>query len=171
MRNNVKTKTDLSKKDYWQTSDLAYDDACHLCGVEAFDIDVAASIGNRKCSYYLDEDADALSVRWFSRDEAYAWCNPPFSLKIEFLQKAYEQRKSGTICMMIPFEPATKWWRDNVDGKAAVVFVPDGRYSFVNPETGLVMSGVNFPSCFVVFNSLEVPTQYVNFERGVSQSN
>ena len=164
-----KTSTQLSKKDYWETTQYALNDALYLCGLRRFELDIAASTYSAKAINFYSETDDALSDTrpWGEYTLNAMWCNPPFSLKTEFLDKAYSQRKQGLICMMIPYEPCTKWWRKYVDGRASVVFVPDGRYNFIDPETRREVKGVNFCSCFVVFNSLNVPTQYVNFERGV----
>ncbi|EKE79070.1 DNA N-6-adenine-methyltransferase [Idiomarina xiamenensis] len=169
MRNSVKTTTPSSAKDYWRTSDQAYRDACYLCGVDDFNVDVAADDGNKKCAAYISEQADSLRIDWFLGDFANAWCNPPFSRKVEFLQKAYSERKRGLICMMLPYEPCTTWWRENIDGKATIVYVPDGRYNFLHPETGKQMSGVPFSAAFIVFTSLVSPTHYVQFKRGIGR--
>lgn len=172
----VQTKTPPVHKDYWRTSDLAYADACLLCGVKSFDIDIAASYENKRCAYYLDESQNALSFpSWFTDgciDKQTAWCNPPFSNKFAFLDKAYQQIKkhqNKLICMMIPYEPCTDWWRKYVHNKASIVYVPSGRYNFVHPETGEEIKGVNFASAFVVFTGLHIGTMYHHFQRGVSQ--
>lgn len=169
MKNTIKTNTPESAKDYWRTSDLAYRDACYLCGIDGFHVDVAASKENKKCEYFVSEDDNALLTTWNFDVLEFAWCNPPFSRKAEFLQKAYSERFNINTCMMLPYEPCTGWWRDNVDGKAVAVFVPDGRYNFCHPETGEEIKGVNFASAFVVFTSLKVPTQYIQFKRGISK--
>lgn len=159
------SNTAVSIKNLWRTTDGAYKDACELCGIGDFELDVAADKSNRKCSLFIGEKSDALNSVWFGVDVVWAWCNPPFDLKREFLAKAYEQRTSGNTCVMIPYEPTTKWWRHYVHGKATVIYVPDGRYNFCHPETGEEIKGVAFASCFAVFTSLTMPTQYVHFER------
>ena len=164
-----KSNTSENLKDYWRTSDLAYNDACYLCGVDKFDIDLAAkSYLESRGKSFISESMDSLSTDyWFHGSHKTAWLNPPFSKKVEFLQKAYQERKNGLICVMIPYEPCTTWFRDNVHNKASVVFVPDGRYNFLHPETGEEIKGVNFACCFAVVNSLEMPTSYVHFQRGI----
>ncbi|HAD48553.1 MAG TPA: hypothetical protein DCF92_07030 [Idiomarina sp.] len=170
----VKTNTVKKLKNFWRTSQEAYNDACYLCGVSKFDIDVAASRENKLCTYYIDENQNALSFEsWFADDCVglnAVWCNPPFDQKTQFLDKAYEQisksNSSKLICMMIPYEPATKWWRNHVHDKASIVYVPDGRYCFRHPETGELMGDVNFASCFVIFSGFKGPTTYHHFNRG-----
>lgn len=158
-----RTKSDI--KNLWITSDEAFRHALSLCGQSHFDIDVAASVRNARCEVFFTKEDDGLKRFWFS-SAMWAWCNPPFDLKREFLDKAYEQRAHGNTCLMIPYEPCTKWWRSHIHGKASVVYIPDGRYNYCHPETGEEIKGVAFASCFVVFTSLNMPTQYVHFNRG-----
>lgn len=162
------TNTPANIKDYWQATDYAYRDACALVGVNDFDIDAAATHENTLCFEHIDEESDALTGGWFFYNIGdTVWCNPPFSKKLDFIKQAYQERKHGLICMMLPYEPCTRWWRENVDGKASLVYVPDGRYNYISPETGKEVKGVNFCSAFVVFTSLTMPTTYVQFKRGV----
>ena len=160
----VNSKTPINIKDCWRTSIKAFSDARRLVGIEFF-LDAAASEENALCGHYLSEDNNALERSWSTNGAV--WCNPPFSMKREFLDKAWHEAKANelTVCVMIPFEPATKWWADYVMGRATVVFIPDGRYSYLHPESGEDIGSPNFASCFVVFTPLDVPTQYVHFER------
>lgn len=161
---NSKSATPDNIKNLWATTPESFRHAQVLCGAE-FDIDVSASENNTKCLAYLSEEDNAISQPWFDVEIKSAWCNPPFDLKREFLAKAYKERVNGLICMMIPYEPTTKWWREYVHGKASIVYVPDGRYNFLHPETGKEIKGVSFASCFVVFTSMMLETQYVHFNR------
>lgn len=172
----VQSTTNQKLKNLWRTSDRAYRDACHLCGVKNFGIDVAADRENKRCTYYIDEETNALTFPSWFNDECIcvqsAWCNPPFDSKEAFLEKAFEQIKTQSnkiVCVMLPYEPATQWWRKFVQDKASIVYVPDGRYNFIHPETGKMISGVNFASCFVVFTALTMQTVYHHFERGCSE--
>jgi phage N-6-adenine-methyltransferase len=157
-------------KNIWRTTDQAYRDALILCGRKSFDIDAAADSTNKRCSLFIGAEQDATKSDWFYPNVSWAWCNPPFDLKREFLDRAYNQRYLGSTCMMIPFEPTTKWWLEYVHGKASVVYIPDGRYNFYHPETGEETKGVAFASCFVVYTSITMPTQYVHFIRGLQQA-
>ena len=164
---NSKSNTDVNIKNLWATTQDAYKDACKLCGAYYFELDAAASSKNKKCALYINEDQDALTIEWF-REELVktVWCNPPFDLKREFLAHAYNQRKHGLTCMMIPYEPTTKWWREFVHDKASIVYVPDGRDNFIHPKTEKEIKGVSFASCIVVFTPLTLTTQYIHFKRG-----
>lgn len=160
----VNSKTPVNIKDCWRTNLKALLDATRLVGFP-FRLDVAADEENSLCDEYFSAEDNALTKSWAC--DGAVWCNPPFSLKREFLEKAWIESIEHKIpvCVMIPFEPATKWWADYVMGRATVVFIPDGRYSYLHPETGEDIGSPNFASCFVVFTPLDVPTQYVHFER------
>jgi len=170
-----KSKTPESKKDYWNTSDLALSDAKKLLGIEFFSIDVCAkSHKEAKADSFITEDEDALSLDWdFEPWDYFAWCNPPFSRKKEFLAKANEQSngRKMTVCCMISHEPCTKWWREFVSSKATFVYVPNGRYNFVDDETKKEIHGVNFCSCFVVFTPMYTKEAVsINFDIGFSRA-
>ena len=168
-----KTETPASKKDFWNTSELALNDAKALCGVKYFDLDACATSSNEaKAIGFISPADDALTSEWnkhFGPDVKTIWCNPPFSQKELFLKRAKEQsaKHNLTVCCMIHFEPCTKWWRECVSDKATFVYVPDGRYCFVDDETKQEVKGVNFCSCFVVFTPLHTKEAiFINFDRG-----
>ena len=170
-----KSKTQISKKDFWNTSDLAINDALAVCGVKYFSLDACAtSIMESKGADFIAPEKDAFKIEWgyaFADANRTVWCNPPFSQKELFLRRAKEQsaKHNLTVCCMIPFEPCTKWWREFVSDKATFVYVPDGRYCFVD-ETKQEVKGVNFCSCFVVFTPLHTKESvFINFERGFSK--
>lgn len=164
-----KSNTDPSLKDLWNTTWAAIEDATALIG-QPFALDACArDAETAKADQFITPEMDALTVDWMPALPGAIWCNPPFSRKTTFLYHAFWQsRGTGrTICCMVPFEPVTRWWREFVSGKATVVYVPDGRYNFADPETKQELKGVNFASCFVVFTPLIMPTQYVEFVRGI----
>ena len=172
-----KTETPASKKDFWNTSELALNDAKALCGVKYFALDACAkSIMESKGVDFISLEKDSLKTELgfafafaFADANRAVWCNPPFSKKELFLKRAKEQsaKHNLTVCCMIPFEPCTKWWRECVSDKATFVYVPDGRYCFVDDETKQEVRGVNFCSCFVVFTPLHTKEAvFINFERG-----
>jgi phage N-6-adenine-methyltransferase len=163
-----KSATDPNKKDYWNTPWHAVQDASALIGMP-FTLDACAIDGNAaKAREWITPEQDALKTPWLSAAGA-VWCNPPFSNKLAFLDRAYQQAKQygRTVVCMIPQEPATIWWQRYVYGRASFVFVPNGRYNFLDQETKQKSDGCNFCTCFVVYTPLNVPTQYVHFERGI----
>lgn len=165
-----KSKTDDDKKDLWNTSWPAVRDAQALIG-QPFVLDACATdAATAKAREFITPEQDALKTDWLSGNGA-VWCNPPFTRKPEFLMRALEQAKrwGRLVVVMIPYEPCTQWWREYVSGKATAVFMPDGRYTFLAPDTKQPIPGVNFVSCFVLFSPLQTPTQYVEFRRGIGE--
>lgn len=163
-----KSKTSDDKKDFWNTSWEAVRDAQALIGMP-FALDAAASDATAaKARTFITPEQDALKTEWLAGHGA-VWCNPPFTRKPAFLMRALEQAKrwQRLVLVMIPYEPCTQWWRRHVSGKATAVFMPDGRYSFLDNDTKCKVDGVNFVSCFVLFSPVNVPTQYVEFTRGI----
>ncbi|EPA1954200.1 DNA N-6-adenine-methyltransferase [Vibrio alginolyticus] len=78
---------------------------------------------------------DGLQGEW----EDGWWCNPPFDLKFEFLEKALEQARKGRDGMMLlPHEEFTTWWLDLVEGYATMIYKPDGRYPFYERRSDVI---------------------------------
>lgn len=164
----VKSATPENKKDFWNTQWSTVRDAEALIG-QRFTLDACAKdAGAAKAREWITPEQDALKTPWISGNGA-VWCNPPFTMKLEFLERAHHQAKlyGRIVVCMIPQEPSTGWWQRYVVGKATFVFMPDGRYNFLDDATKLLAPGCNFCSCFVVFTPLNVPTQYVHFVRGI----
>lgn len=165
---NKKSKTDDAKKDLWNTDWRAVRDAEALIG-QPFVIDVCATdAATAKARTFITPQEDALKTEWLAGNGA-VWCNPPFTMKPQFLIRAWQQAKAWqrNVMVMIPYEPCTQWWREHVSGSATAVFMPDGRYNYLDPDTKKPIPGVNFVSCFVLFTPLSIPTQYLEFSRGV----
>lgn len=167
-RSSGESKTAENSKDFWRTWPGAIADAEKLIGLRMA-LDACATNASVAVSgEFISPEQDALLLDWTPFGSIGAvWCNPPFSLKAEFLQKAFDQAKKNrlVVCCMIPFEVATGWWSDNVQGKATFVFMPDGRYPFIHPETNELMRSPDFATCFVVYTPFSVQTQYVPFQR------
>lgn len=166
-----KSQTDENKKDFWNTDWRALRDAQFLVG-EPFALDVCAQDAwAAKAPTYISPEQDALKTDWATIDGAI-WCNPPFTRKPEFLTRAYEQSKKWrrSVIVMLPFEPATDWWREYVSNKASVVYVPDGRYGYLDNDTKELIPGVNFVSCFLLFSPIFMPTKYVEYQRWCGKS-
>ncbi|MDD4865163.1 MAG: DNA N-6-adenine-methyltransferase [Alishewanella agri] len=165
-----KSQTEESKKDLWNTDWRAVRDAEALIG-QPFVLDACAmDKPTAKAPVFISPQQDSLKTPWHTTNGA-VWCNPPFTMKPQFLNRASEQAKIGqiNIMVMLPFEPCTNWWRTFVSGKATAVYMPDGRYSYLDPVTKLLVPNINFVSCFLLFTPLTLPTQYVEFKRGIGK--
>lgn len=167
-RSSGKSQTAENSKDFWRTWGGAIKDAENLLGMRMALDACATDVNVAVAGEFISPDKDALKVDWTPFGAFGAvWCNPPFSLKSEFLARAHDQavKNKLTVCCMIPFEIATGWWSELVQNKATFVFMPDGRYPFIHPETNELMRSPDFATCFVVYTPFNVPTQYIPFKR------
>jgi phage N-6-adenine-methyltransferase len=137
---NSRTK---SSKDDWETPPELF---LPLLKVFRFNKDVAANQHNTLCRRY---ESDALNKNWGYHNRI--WCNPPFSLKDQFLERALQFRqKSQHIVFLLPSNAReTNWWNDFVIPYADEVINLIGRVNFYS--NGKPTNGCNFPSCLVVF--------------------
>lgn len=78
-------------------------------------------------------ETDGLKTDWTQYRNI--WCNPPFTIKHEFLKKAqdYYDRTGGGVYMLVPIEFLTTK-RFHSICKGAKIFIPNGRIKF---ESGL----------------------------------
>ncbi len=184
MAHLVKSKTALSEKNRLSTTWQAFNDAKKVSGL-TFVLDVAAEPETSKCVSFISPEQDALNTCWgiefsralkrFSHLEAVGmshgrpfgiWCNPPFDEKLDFIQKSYDTSRAHGIpvLMMLPYEPNTIWWRVMIDGFARTVYEPRGRYNYYEVDGKTLKRGINFSSCFVLFDVSYINnTQYVKF--------
>ena len=175
----VKSKTPEADRNFWATQWSCFLDAQDLHG-RSFRLDVCAEPLTSKCNRYyarpemVDElldyrtsaevkrqmresgavcvGIDALLLPW----EDDWWCNPPFDIKEQFIRKAKrEQAKGHAGMMLLPYEPLTNWWRDNL-AEGVIIYEPDGRYNFMERDGKTKKSGVNFGSVLVGFQSQHI---------------
>lgn len=118
-----------------------------------FQIDVACTYSNCCCSdgFYFDKGLDALKENWGGYR---AFCNPPFSQKAKFIEKAHNEVQNGNcpICVMIlPLNSMdTKAWHKFIEGRYHYEIL-QGRISFIDPDTGKPKSGNNSGTVIVYF--------------------
>lgn len=98
-----------------------------LLGIERFAVDLAADATNAKAPRYFDEAADSLQQDW-GVFVGWAWLNPPFFDIAPWAGKA--DREGNRIAMLVPASVGANWFRDNVHGKALVIFL-SGRLRFL----------------------------------------
>jgi phage N-6-adenine-methyltransferase len=99
-----------NNKDVWETPPDVFQTISDAFG--GFDLDVAASDTNHLCDHYFTEQNSALAQEWLCRQW---WCNPPFSLKEEFLRKAIEQLALGHQgVMLLPSSQEAGWFRQYI---------------------------------------------------------
>ncbi|WP_027252505.1 DNA N-6-adenine-methyltransferase [Photobacterium halotolerans] len=192
----IRSRTTVDDKNRWGTQWKCFWDAKALYGRE-FNLDVCAEPETAKVNRFytslewLEEKAgnyfkrgtgfgntffnphakivgfDALQQAW----EPHWWCNPPFDMKMQFVSKAAAEARAGNPGMMLlPYEPLTGWWQQGIEGVAAAVYEPDGRYNFLKTDGITQKKGVNFGSVFVLFTPGYFPTtQRIRFKRGIAE--
>lgn len=124
--------------------------------VGGFDLDPASGAEEQPHAdeTYTAED-DGLSKSWFGT----VFCNPPFSEKIDWLKKAYDETENGeadTVVMVLPVDTSTKWYQRYVTKSTVVCFLGPGRQDF-NRADKAGGNSPNFAVMLVVFGDLPAP--------------
>lgn len=170
-----KSQTPTSERDYWRTPPELISDALKLLNIKGFDVDVCVLSYKQKikaASFYIPENEDALlrDAVWFEHSSPAlpSFCNPPFSRKWEFFQKAIQQVKlyKGNVLMVLPYTPCTKEWRQNVSNADCVIYLPDGRYNYLLPDGAKPKNSCAFETCLVLIVPFKLGNIIVNYERG-----
>lgn len=171
----VDSKTDPENKDEWRTDPVLFE----LCDREFhFDLDVAASAENALCERYFTQEDNALTQDWyqaskysFGKDHVTnIWCNPPFSLKKEFLDKGREEHRHGAnCCFLVPGDaPETDWWVSTVydmvfPSPRTLLIRPEYHVRMLRPRVnyytpdGLHKKGNNRPSALIIMGWNQPP--------------
>lgn len=150
-----KSKTKESEKDLWRTQPRLLDNIERYMG-EAIVFDACASPGANLRPGFFSPEQDALTQSW--PDRGLIWCNPPFSRKAAFVEKAaHEARTRGSRTVFcLPTDLVQKYW-GIVHAYSRLVLVPDKRINFIDGR-GNVTKGVNFQTCFPVIGGLTPDT-------------
>lgn len=115
MKQEMKMRQSIIDDDFWTPIDL-YQRLCKLYSLNP-QLDVAATIINKKCSFFLD---NALFQEWILQDGSRVdiWCNPPHSMTEEFIRRADSQYRKYNlnIIMIVPSNTeSTKVWSDLIE--------------------------------------------------------
>lgn len=126
-----------------------------------FDLDVAATSRNAKCSRYFTAERDGLSQSWAG---ARIWCNPPFSEVGRWVAKACaEALTAGLIVMIAPANRTGQpWWARLVEPARdrglglRTEFLP-GRVHFIREGADPMGPGERptFASCLLIWGDDE----------------
>lgn len=143
-------KMNVKGNDNFQTPDHLFK---QLNNIFCFTLDAACTTKNCKCvlGFYHDLGDNALNSDW---SDQRVFCNPPFSQKAAFIEKAYNEVINGDcpICVMILPSNCQ-------DSKAFQKYIKknffyetiSGRVAFIDPETGQAMKGNNSGTTIVYF--------------------
>ena len=122
-----------------------------LNSIFKFELDAAANGDNHLCYCYFTKEQNALTVSW---QQARTFCNPPFSLKAEFIKKAdYEVQNNNCpiVVMILPLNCMdTKVWHEVIEGRYHYEILK-GRIAFIDPETQKPKKGNNSGTVIVYF--------------------
>lgn len=143
--------------DEWETPQDFYDT---LRAEFEFALDVAASAENTKCHWWLGPGSpyhhDALSCYGWGGICGFEaiWMNPPYSRCREFIARAAEERKGGSLVVaLVPARTDTRWFHEHVwdaakhrPRKGIEVRFIKGRLKFGDGK-----NSAPFPSMLVVF--------------------
>ena len=106
--------------DNWRTPDWLFSWAMDFFG--RFGLDVCASRENAKCIRFFSEENSCLTHDW-GNDRFLAWCNPPYSNPLPFVQKAIEQAQRTDTVFLVPADCSTKWFQLLWENSSAIVFL------------------------------------------------
>ncbi len=97
-----------------------------------FDLDVYANHKNKVCETFFDKDQNGLEL---DGDGNLILCNPPYSQKNEFIEKARREAQTGKkILMLMPAFTKTDWFRE-LKAKSQWLFFLNGRLVFRARQT------------------------------------
>lgn len=104
----------------------------------SFDYDPATTVDKARefgIKNFDTIETDGLTKDWSSYDRI--WVNPPFTRKVEFLQKAREtyEKTKADIFFLCPIEYLTTRQFSNT-AKGCHIYIPTGRISFINGQIG-----------------------------------
>lgn len=129
-----------SNNDEWQTPQGLFH---YLNDKFNFTMDLAASDTNHLAEKYYTKESNALLQDW--QDEV-AFCNPPYSIVGQFINKAMEQKdKAKVICMLVASRTDTKAFQNMTN--AYVLFIK-GRLKFIGAK-----HSAPFPSALIFLGS------------------
>lgn len=124
----------LSEKDNWETPCETVEEFADALG--CIHLDPCASPNTEHgdvANYRLEDDQDGLQLPWFGN----VFINPPFSFKVEWLEKLIEELEAGrvdTAVMILPDGTDTiSWWHEYVAKHAEYVCFREGRLNYVDP--------------------------------------
>lgn len=137
------------EKDDWQTPDWVIDAIEEHHGV--IHTDPAQGPGTEIGKVYNhDESDDGLNSQWFGT----VFLNPPFSMKVEFLEVVVEKMLKpdvGTIFVVTPDGTDTlSWWHDFIAEEANYIWFSRGRISYLRPD-GEEVGSPTFGTAISVF--------------------
>lgn len=138
-------------QDGFQTPKYIFD---QLNNVFNFTLDLACNSTNKLCDkgFCFDLGQDALIESWGGVDRYF--CNPPFSKKSDWIEKAHDEVLNGDCNLVVMILPSnsmdSKAFHKYVFGKFHYEIL-EGRISFIDPETNKPAKGNNSGTVIIYF--------------------
>lgn len=151
-----------NKRDNWATP---FDFFNGLAEIFKFGLDTCADDGNYKCKKYLTRREDSLACHWLVNHDEWTWCNPPYSLKWRFIDKAIEQYARGTrSVLLLPNSTEAAWFKHLIRNADTLCLVPE-RVQYI-PPPGVKMSGNTAGSVLGIFGEIDQRQFQALIDRG-----
>jgi phage N-6-adenine-methyltransferase len=173
MQTNKKTNMNSSDlhiddKNSWSTPQYIFD---WLNSRFNFDLDLCASDNNHKHDHYFTIDDSALGQTWIDFGIT-GFINPPYGRgEIKpFIDKAIEEAAKGfESVFLVPNTIEASWAK--INEAAEVIFITNGRLSFVHPITGDPVGGNPKGSMILIYNKkgLRLKTKFKTIDRAMIQ--
>ena len=134
-----------------------------------FEVDGCASPENALCDIYFTEKDDFTKQETLDRVQkgSRVWINPPYNNPLPFVESAIYLMaiRDCTVVMLLPADKSTEWFSVAISAATQVIDIigyndekgkfHSGRIKFINPVTGVEVSGNNKGSMFVIFDPNE----------------
>jgi phage N-6-adenine-methyltransferase len=112
-----KQKPGRSKQDYSTPDDFF--NAC-IDRFGPFTWDLAATVNNSKCPYWITPETDSLKTAWDMPGNL--WLNPPYANIEPWVNKCKQESAMGaSIFVLLPASVGSDWFRWHVNGYAYVL--------------------------------------------------
>lgn len=101
--------SNMKDSDRWETppSVFGYLNSVH----GPFTVDVCAENTTKKCDIFFSHEDDALKIEWGNKNTR-AWCNPPYSNPLPWVEKAIKEAENHvTTIMLLPGDVSTNWFK------------------------------------------------------------
>ena len=148
-----------SIRDSWETPQDLFD---VLYNEFKFDVDVACSEKNRKCSFGYHYDS--LDKEWTGEPigaKGRAWCNPPYSNVTPWVQKAIDETNynpGSVVAMLLNHDASTGWYKLALEHASEIRIMTGKRVQFVPPD-GVSVSSNSKGQCLIVFRKKQHSAQ------------
>lgn len=144
--------------------------------------DVACSFENKLCPVGFTEDYDSLAEPWLERlknsypyigNNAYVFCNPPYSKPMPWVKQAIEAQKDGLgTVMVLNADTSVSWFTEAIKYLSEIRFIIGdekeaggysiGRIAFEDSE-GNPGKQNNKPQFVLIFNPFKIGARVTSY--------